>query len=112
MVCLTTRPEPRSEITVGLAELGVKAIFATKPMCRTLAGADAMIKVGTKHGVILTIACHLNWYSYYTNARKLITDGAIGPLKTMVCHSSSTLSNLQSHTVAMLQLLPMRQRDG
>ena len=43
VVCLTTRPEPRAEITVGLAELGVKAIFATKPMCRTLAEADTMI---------------------------------------------------------------------
>ena len=48
VVCLTTRPEPRAEITVGLAELGVKAIFATKPMCRTLAEADAMIDACAK----------------------------------------------------------------
>lgn len=104
VVCLTTRPEPRAEITVGLAELGVKAIFATKPMCRTLAEADAMIDACARHGVILAMACHLNWYSYYATARRLIAEGAIGPLKTMVCHSHSSLSNIQSHTLALLRL--------
>lgn len=78
------RPETRAEITVGLAELGVKAIFATKPMCRTLAEANAMIETCAKHGVILAMACHLNWYSYYTTTRRLIAEGAIGPLKTTV----------------------------
>ena len=104
VVCLTTRPEPRAEITAGLAELGVKAIFATKPMCRTLAEADTMIDVCAKNNVILSMACHLNWYSYYTNARRLIADGAIGPLKSMICHSPSNLSNIQSHTLALLRL--------
>ena len=51
VVCLTTRPEPRAEVTIGLAEAGVKAIYATKPMCRTLAEADAMIDACHKHGV-------------------------------------------------------------
>ena len=104
VVCLTTRPEPRAEITVGLAELEVKAIFATKPMCRTLAEADDMIDACARHGVILAMACHLNWYSYYTTAHRLIAEGAIGPLKSMVCHSHSTLSNIQSHTLALLRL--------
>ncbi len=104
LVSLTTRPEPRAEITIGLAELGVKAIFATKPMCRTLAEADAMIEACAKHGTILSIACHLNWYSYYTRARELMTEGAIGPLRSMVCHSPSSLSNIQSHTLALLRL--------
>ena len=104
VVCLTTRPEPRAEITIGLAELGVKAIYATKPMCRTLAEADAMIAACARHGTILTIACHLNWYSYYTKARRLIADGVIGPLKSMVCHSPHSLSNIQSHSLALLRL--------
>ena len=104
VVCLTTRPEPRAEITIGLAELGVKAIFATKPMCRTLADADAMIEACARHGTILTMACHLNWYGYYTRARQLVADGAIGALKSMVCHSPHSLSNGQSHTFALLRL--------
>ena len=104
VVCLTTRPAPRAEITIALAELGVKAIFATKPMCYSLAEADAMIDICARHGTILTMACHLNWYSYYTKARELIADGVIGSLKSMVCHSPNSLSNIQSHTLALLRL--------
>ncbi len=104
IVCLTTRPEPRAEITIGLAEAGVKAIFATKPMCLTLAEADTMIDVCRKHGTILAIACHLSWYGWYTNARQAIDDGAIGQLKSMVCHSDHNLSNLQSHTLTLFRL--------
>ena len=103
-VALTTRPEPRAETTIALAEMGVKAIFATKPMCRSLAEADAMIEACRKHGVILAMACHLNWYGYYTRARELITAGAIGPLRSMVCHSPASLSNIQSHTLALFRL--------
>ena len=104
IICLTTRPEPRAEVTIGLAEAGVKAIYATKPMCRTLAEADAMIDACHKHGVILAIACHLNWYNWYTNARQAIAEGTIGTLRSMICHSPSTLSNLHSHTLALFRL--------
>ena len=113
VVCLTTRPEPRAEITVGLAELGVKAIFATKPMCRTLAEADAMIDACARHGVILAMACHLNWYSYYATARRLIAEGAIGPLKTMVCHSHcQSLQHPEPHPGPAAPSSPVRPRDG
>ena len=104
IICLTTRPEPRAEVTIGLAEAGVKAIYATKPMCRTLAEADAMIDACHKHGTILAMACHLNWYNWYTNARQAIADGVIGKLKSMICHSPASLSNLHSHTLALLRL--------
>lgn len=104
VVCLTTRPEPRAEITIGLAELGVKAIFATKPMCRSLAEADAMIEACANHGTILTMACHLNWYGYYTRARQMIAEGVIGELRSIICHSPSNLSNIQSHSLSLIRL--------
>jgi len=104
IVSVTTRPGPRAEVTTALAEMGVKAIFATKPMCNSLAQADAMIDACRKSGTILAIACHLNWYNWYTNARQAIADGEIGRLLSMICHSPSSLSNLQSHTLALLRL--------
>ena len=104
LVAVTTGPDERSEVVEGLAELGVKAIFATKPMCRSLKEADAMIDTCREHGTVLAIACHLNWYGWYTRGRELIADGVIGSLRSMVCHSSSSLSNLQSHTLALFRL--------
>ena len=104
VVAVTTRPDERAEVVIGLAEAGVRAIFATKPMCRTLAEADAMIAACKASGTIFSIACHLNWYSWYTNARQAMADGAIGRLRSMVCHSPHSLSNLQSHTLALFRL--------
>ena len=63
-----------------------------------------MIDACHKHGVILAIACHLNWYNWYTNARQSIVEGTIGSLRSMICHSPSTLSNLHSHTLALFRL--------
>ena len=40
IVCVTTRPAERAQVVEALAESGVKAIYATKPMARTLAEAD------------------------------------------------------------------------
>jgi predicted dehydrogenase len=104
LVAVTTRPQERAEVVIGLAEAGVKAIFATKPMCRTLAEADAMIEACRQHGTILAIACHLNWYSWYTSALQAIAAGTIGPLRSMVCHCPHSLSNIHSHTLALFRL--------
>ena len=49
IVCVTTGPAERAEVVEALAESGVKAIYATKPMSRTLAEADAMIEVLPPH---------------------------------------------------------------
>jgi len=104
VVAVTTRPEERAEVVVGLAEAGVRAIYATKPMCRTLAQADAMIEACARTGTILAIACHLNWYNYYAMARQAIADGAIGDLRSMVCHCPHSLSNIHSHSLALMRL--------
>ncbi|MBV7338811.1 Gfo/Idh/MocA family oxidoreductase [Chloroflexi bacterium TSY] len=104
LVCVTTRPEPRAEIVLTLAQMKIPAIYATKPMCCSLQEADAMVEACKEHGTLLAIACHLNWYRYYTRARELITQGEIGRLRAMICHSPGSLSNLQSHTLALFRL--------
>ena len=106
IVSVTTTAVERPEVVIGLAEAGVKAVFATKPLCRTPAEADAMIEACRRSGTILSVACHLNWYRPYTAARELIARSEIGPLRSMVCHSSNPhqLSRLHSHTFALFRL--------
>ena len=104
IVCVTTGPVERAEVVVALAEAGVKAIYATKPMCRTLAEADEMIAACRRAGAILAIAAHLNWYAPYTNAKALIDSGEIGALRSLVCHSPLPLSNIYSHTLCLFAL--------
>ena len=102
IVSISTRAEERAEVVIGVAQTGVKAIYATKPMCRTLVQADAMIEACARTGTILAIACHLNWYNWYAMARQAIADGAIGDLRSMVCHCPHSLSNIHSHSLALM----------
>ena len=104
IVSVTTRPEERPEVVAALADAGVKAIFATKPMCLTLAQADEMIDVCRRNGTILAMACHLNWYAPYTAALQLIERGDIGPLRSLVGNTTHTLSNIGSHTLALFRM--------
>ena len=104
IVSVTTRPQERPEVVATLAECGVRAIFATKPLCRSLADADAMIDVCRRSGTILSVACHLNWYAPYRAALELIGSGDIGPLRSIVCNTPMTLSNIGSHSLALIRL--------
>ena len=85
IVCVTTKKKERAEIVIAAAEMGVKAIYATKPMALTLAEADAMIEACQQNGVILAIACHQNWNPWFHACLKAIQDGEIGQLTAMVC---------------------------
>ena len=104
IVSVTTRPRERPEVVIALADAGVKAIYATKPFSRTLAEADFMIEACRRRNTILAAACHLNWYAPYTAARDLIASGEIGPLRSIVCNSTHSLSNIHSHTLALFRL--------
>ena len=79
IVSVTTRPEERAEIVIATTESGgVKAIYATKPMCSSLAEADAMIGLVVNTGVILAIACHKNWSPWFQACLQAIAEGQIG----------------------------------
>ncbi len=104
IVCVTTRAEERAGVVIGVAEARVKAIYATKPMCRSLAEADAMIDTCRKHGVLLAIACHKNWSPWFSACLQAIKAEEIGAFSSMVCNYSWTLSRGHSHTLALFSL--------
>ena len=81
IVSVTTRTTERAEVVMAAAEAGVKAIYATKPMCHSLAEADAMIEVCRKHGVILAIACHKTGVRGFMRAYKLSKTVKSGPFR-------------------------------
>jgi predicted dehydrogenase len=104
IVSISTRAEERSEVVIGVAEMGVKAIYATKPMCRTLAEADAMIDTCKKNNVVLAIACHKNWSPWFQACLQAIRDGEIGTFSSLVCNYGWSLSRGHSHTLALFRL--------
>ncbi len=104
IVSVTTRAQERAEVVIGVAEMGVRAIYATKPMCRSLTEADAMIKACRKNGVLLAIACHKNWSPWFQACLQAIKNGEIGTFSSMVCNYGWSLSRGHSHTLALFRL--------
>ncbi len=104
IVSVTTRPDERLDVVLELVEAGVRAIFATKPLCRSLAQADEMIEACHRSSTILTVACHLNWYAPYRAALELIRRGDIGQIRSIICNTPLNLSNIGSHTLSLARM--------
>ncbi|MCZ6681138.1 MAG: Gfo/Idh/MocA family oxidoreductase [Candidatus Poribacteria bacterium] len=104
IVSVTTRAEERAEVVIGVAEAGVKAIYATKPMCRSLAEADAMIEACRQNNTLLAIACHKNWSPWFQACLQAIKNGEIGTFSSMVCNYGWSLSRGHSHTLALFRM--------
>lgn len=103
IVCVTTNAEERAEVVLSLAEMGVRAIYATKPMCRSLAEADAMIETCRAKDTLLAIACHKNWSPWFQACLHAIEAGEIGTFSSMVCNYGWSLSRGHSHTLALFR---------
>ena len=103
IVSISTRAEERAEVVINVAEAGVKVIYATKPMCRSLAEADAMIEVCRRTNTILAIACHMNWSPWFLACLQAIKNGEIGEFSSMVCNYGWSLSRGHSHTLALFR---------
>ncbi len=104
IVSVTTQTAERAEVVIKAAEAGVKAIYATKPMCHSLADADAMIEACRKHGVVLAIASHKNWSPWFHACLQAIKEGEIGTFSSMVCNYSWSFCGGHSHTLALFRL--------
>ena len=103
IVSVTTKTQERTEVVITAAESGVKAIYATKPMCQTLAEADAMIEACRKQGVILAMACHKNWSPWLQACLRSIRKGDIGEFSSMVANYSWSFNGGHSHTLALFR---------
>ncbi len=77
MVTITTPNSLHAEIAIALAKAG-KHVVVEKPMCVTLAEADAMIAACREHGVLLMYAEELFFTPKYVQAKKMADNGAFG----------------------------------
>ena len=69
--------QPHYEMALAVAETGA-CIFLEKPMCQTLAEADAMISACEKAEITMGIAHQGRMHVAARHAKKLLQDGAIG----------------------------------
>lgn len=68
------------DMVVAAAERGVRGIYMEKPMCRTLAEADAMVAACEKHKVKLAIAHQTRYSPKLAHVWELIKSGKLGTI--------------------------------
>ena len=75
IVCIATRPATHSEITVFAAEHGVKGIYCEKPLCCSMAEADAMVAAVEKNRVKFNYGTQRRYIPVYWKMRELADAG-------------------------------------
>ena len=86
-VCVPTRAHAEVALEVAArAADGVKAIFLEKPIAQSLAEADRMIAAFRRHGVAVAVNHTRTWDPLYSTVRRLIAEGAIGAVHSVMAH--------------------------
>ncbi len=68
------------DMVIAAAERGVRGIYLEKPLCRTLAEADAMVAACEKHKVKLAIAFQTRYSQKLPVVHELIRSGQLGKI--------------------------------
>ncbi len=102
-VCTTARV--RSQIVQDAARVGVKAIWAEKPIALTLAEADAMVDTCAEHGVALAINCARRWNPFFSEAKALIEAGELGAVVQVTGYGHCGLSHNGSHLIDIVRYM-------
>ena len=96
IVSVATQPEPRAEITIWLANNGVKAIYAEKPMASSISEANSMVEACEANKVFFNLGTNRRWSKKYDAMKSVIDSGDLGKLKTLISYSFGSLFNTSS----------------
>lgn len=83
-VSIATWTDSHAAITIAAARAGVRVILSEKPMARSLREARAMIDACREEGATLVIHHERRWQTDFRGTRKLILEGRIGEVRTIL----------------------------
>lgn len=106
IVSVATRPATHAEMTIFAAENGVKGIYCEKPLCCSMAEADAMVTACENNGVKFNYGTNRRYQVLYWKMRELIDSGDIGDLECVICHCGVSVAQwMHTHTADMMMYL-------
>ena len=103
-ICTSARPRADIVTTIAAMDVGVKAIWAEKPISMSLEEADAMVEACRDAGIVLAVNCARRWDAWYSKARELIDDGTIGEVMQVTVYQVGNLSH-NSHMLNLARFL-------
>jgi predicted dehydrogenase len=103
-VCTNARHRHAVVTEIARMDVGVKAIWAEKPLAISLQEADEMVAACRKAGIALAVNNLRRWHPWFVTARKLIDDGALGAIQHVHSFQRGTWSNT-SHMVDLARFM-------
>ena len=79
-----------SEVVIGCARAGVKAIFCEKPIAATLRDADMMVEECAKRGIPLAAGDAYRNFDQIWKAREIIESGDLGEVRSINLYQATT----------------------
>lgn len=90
IVCVATRPATHAEMVVFAAEHGVKGIYCEKPLCCSMAEADAMVAAVEENGVKFNYGTQRRYIPTYRKMRELADAGELGAVQAVIVQQGVT----------------------
>ena len=106
IVSVCTNAKHRHGVVTEIARMGVgvKVIWAEKPLAISLQEADEMVEACRKAGIALAVNNLRRWHPWFVEARKLIDAGALGEIQHVHSFQRGTWSN-NSHMVDLARFM-------
>jgi predicted dehydrogenase len=102
VVSIATPTPLHAEMAVAAVEAGVRAIFLEKPIASSLADAERVVAACARAGVPLAVNHTRRGDQIYRQARRLIDEGAIGDLHSLIAHFNGHLMWTGTHAFDLL----------
>jgi predicted dehydrogenase len=102
ILSITTRLEQHAEAMIYGAEHGVRGMYAEKPLCCTLAEADAIREAFERNGVFLQFGPMRRHWAIYQQARTLVDSGELGAARAVIGLSGNSIGGHYLDTMLYL----------
>ena len=97
IVCEATRQTYHADNIENAIESGVKGLVCEKPLCTSLEEMDRIIEILRTSSVPFAFGLELRWSESYQAIFRMLKDGAIGDVTSVVAHGVTELINHGCH---------------
>ena len=105
IVSIATQPEQRCEIILHAIEQGVRALYVEKPLCASVAEAEAIRDAVKANNVAFNMGTNRRYHNGYAAMRAKIESGNFGNLRSVISFSTGNFFNTSSHFFDVLVYL-------
>ena len=105
IVSITTPSFARAEPIIFAAEHGVRAIYAEKGLCASLAEADAIVAACKANGVVFNWGASRRHHDGYKKLQAAIAQGAIGEPRFATLYFYTDLIKHHPHTLDLVAMM-------